>query len=901
MSAQAARYAVDTTAFGTELATMTTAAAGLEGHLPTAKDFMDNAILLGGVKGAVAIAKGMRSTYAETGRTPDQIAADAKADPTIAAQLERGTLEIPDAYKPLALEERIKAAIDADPKPEAMRKMLMNDGSPTKLGEPPINDPVKPEYITDQDTLKGVIRAVEQLYEPEIQAQTRGQVTNKATAAAALESIASGDAVEHAIGSAENATQLYARAHVLKAVLQEAYTNMAKLQGVPEAELTPSMKLAALASNEKVSMVYSEFRGARAEAGRALQIFQALKRDNSVIGDAETLIKLAERKGPLQNINLDSFKDTTQLAKFIEGYNAATTTEKVLEAWKAAILTGPQTHLANIMGNLMKWGVETPENVIAAAISAGKRAIAGDPMTMAEWKARAFAPVYGLQFGAKDAVTIAGEVWRQEGMHLEKIDVQRGAIPGKLGEFVRLPFKALQSEDALFRTVAERAEAHIMAVDRVVKEGFNPDTLEGKGKIAEYTNDPTAGLEEEAGLAATKRVQQAGAEGVFSERLGPRLEQVQRAMVGHWSQFVIPFFRTPANLVSWAVQHVPGLNLLSGRWRDDYAAGGDRQARALSRVIVGAGLTLTAYEMASNGSLTGGGLFNKEESGSRIAAGWQPYSVKIGDKYYSYQRIEPLAKVLGIAADTFDMMNNSKVGDDWKKLVPMAVLMFGNATISTTYLSGLANVIQSLSDPERYGENFLEQYASSIVPKAIGQAVAMHDPYKREVDTIGDAIQSQLPFLREKLMPKRDVWGEPVRNDKWFDIMPVQVSEASQNKVATEAMRLHLAIADAPKFVMERAPFAAKEKRTELEPEQRDILREVRGKNAMSILAPIVNAEDWKQIPDYAKAEIYRKVLEGTTKQGVYAALPPDAAARQKLRDQLVGKILQQVQDAEGK
>jgi hypothetical protein len=127
------------------------------------------------------------------------------------------------------------------------------------------------------------------------------------------------------------------------------------------------------------------------------------------------------------------------------------------------------------------------------------------------------------------------------------------------------------------------------------------------------------------------------------------------------------------------------------------------------------------------------------------------------------------------------------------------------------------------------------------------------------------------------------------------------VSEASQNKVATEAMRLHLAIADAPKFVMERAPFAAKEKRTELEPEQRDILREVRGKNAMSILAPIVNAEDWKQIPDYAKAEIYRKVLEGTTKQGVYAALPPDAAARQKLRDQLVGKILQQVQDAEGK
>jgi hypothetical protein len=897
LSAAKARFAVDTATAGTELAAMTTTAAALDGHLPTAQDFMDNAILFGGLKGAVAVAKGLRNTYAETGKPPAEVVADAKANPEIAKDLAVG--DTPAAYAPLALEERIKAAIDADPRPEALRKMLMNDGEPAKLGEPPIKDPVKPEYITDQDTLKGVLRGVEQLYADEITQQTRGEVTNKATAAAALRSLSTDGAVEHAIGTAENATQLYARAHVLKSVLDEAYSNMAKLQGVPEAELTPMMKLAALASNEKVAMVYAEYRGARAEAGRALQIFQKIRRDNSLIDDAETLIKLSERKGSLQDIAAlaTSLKDPAQFSAFLKGVGEATTTEKVLEAWKSAILTGPQTHLANIAGNVMKWMVELPESTIAATITAGRQLLKGDPLTMAQYKARALAPLYGLQMGAVDALKVAGEVWQQKGAHVEKADIQRGAIPGRAGEIIRLPFKALQVEDVLFRTVAERAESHIMAVDRAVEEGFNPNTIEGQSRIAALTADPTIGLEEEAANAATKRVQDAGAEAVFAQKLGPRMAALQQAMAGHWSQFIIPFFRTPANLVSWALQHTPILNFMSGRWREDFAAGGERQNRAIARVTIGAALTMTAFSMAEQGTLTGGGLFDKEEGNAKRAAGWQPYSIQIGDKYYSYQRIEPLAKVLGIAADVKDMWQKTKDEGDKAKLAAMVVLMFGNATVSTTYLSGLSNAIQSIADPTRYGENFLEQYASSLVPKAIGQAVTAVDPYKREVNGIFDAMQSQVPFLREKLMPKRDVWGEPVANDKWFDVMPVAVTQKDEDKVKTEAVRLHLALTDAPKFLLERGPFKSKERQIELSAEQRDVMREVTGKNAMTILAPIVGSADWKNIPDFAKAAIYMKVFEGTRKQGQYAALPPDDAARAKLREKIVGEVLRQVQE----
>ncbi len=255
--------------------------------------------------------------------------------------------------------------------------------------------------------------------------------------------------------------------------------------------------------------------------------------------------------------------------------------------------------------------------------------------------------------------------------------------------------------------------------------------------------------------------------------------------------------------------------------------------------------------------------------------------------------------MLGIAADLVELQQATKDPQDKAKIASMLVLMFGNATVSTTYLSGLSNAIQSVTDPTRYGENFLEQYASSTVPKIVGQTVTAADPYKREVDGVLDAIQSQIPFLREKLLPKRDAWGEPTKNDRWFEVMPVARTQASDDKVKTEAVRLQVAIADAPRFLVEKGPFKPGDKRVELTGEQRDVFRAVSGKAAMEILRPMVNADDWSRIPDFAKAEIYKEVIKGSREQGQYAALPPDDAARVKLRQGIVDKIIKQTQDVE--
>jgi hypothetical protein len=892
-SALAGKLAVGVGQAGVELTALTGTAAALEGQLPTSQDFMDNAILLGGMKGATAVARGMRNIYAQTGRTPEQVMADAMANAEIKASLAKG--ETPRAYEPLVREEYVKAAYE--PRPEFIRKSMDVLDKALKLDPNELaGDPVKYEYVVDSTIAKSVTRLLADEYNAAYAKKTRGVVPNAQSALEGLKSVVGGTLPDHAAGWAGNAGEIAARAHLLRGASNVAMRDLAELRATPEIDVTPQMKLRAAASLDRVAMLHGEFLGVRAEAGRSLQILGAIKRDPSFLGEAEALLAAIEKKkGNLLGIAAlaEGFKTPAELVRYAESFQKATTLEMVIEGWKASILSGPMTFIANPLGNTVKWLVDIPESAIAATLFAAERKLQGDPLTWAQYKVRALSPLYGMQLGALDGLKLAAEILRGQEADFTKVDQFRGArIPGPVGKVTGTIFAGLSAQDALVRVPAERSRALILAVDRLVKEGVHPDTAEGRSLLAQYIERPEFGLSETAGQKALAKIRQAGLEASFSQRQGPHLEMAMRAVSGTWAEFVFPFRNTPANLFSWAVQHTPGLFLLSPRWRADWSAGGERQAGAMARAVVGAGLTATAFALAQDGAITGGMLYlTPEQRAARIAAGEQPYSARLFGKYYSYQRIEPVSKVLGVATDLVELAVKTKDEQDNAKIAMLLVALFGNATISTTYMSGLSNAMQALVDPVRRGENFLEQYAMSLIPKAVGQTATILDPHKREIEGVVDAIQSQIPIFRERLLPKRDAWGTPAKSGRWLEVMPIATSEASKDKVRTEAARLSIAIADAPKFLTERGPFNQTDKRVKLEPEQRDIIREVSGTHAMNILAPIVNAPDWKGLPEYVKVSIFNDVIGKTRKIGIQEAAPADDPRRIKKRQDIIDRI----------
>ncbi len=92
----AAPTAIKTAAqLSTEVATMTTIGAGLEGHAPQPQNFIDAAILVAGMHGAISVAGKVRGIYAQTGVKPEEIAAKAIDDPHLQQQLLADNVQVP--------------------------------------------------------------------------------------------------------------------------------------------------------------------------------------------------------------------------------------------------------------------------------------------------------------------------------------------------------------------------------------------------------------------------------------------------------------------------------------------------------------------------------------------------------------------------------------------------------------------------------------------------------------------------------------------------------------------------------------------------------------------------------------------------------------------------------------
>src|SRR5947209_14307675 len=101
--------------------------------------------------------------------------------------------------------------------------------------------------------------------------------------------------------------------------------------------------------------------------------------------------------------------------------------------------------------------------------------------------------------------------------------------------------------------------------------------------------------------------------------------------------------RTPLTLAHFTLERSPGLNLLSSTWRADYAAGGALRAAAMGKVTGGALLMGSAIYFSQAGLITGGGPADPKLRQHKIELeGWRPYSIRVGDVYYGYDRLSPV-------------------------------------------------------------------------------------------------------------------------------------------------------------------------------------------------------------------------------------------------------------------
>lgn len=675
----------------------------------------------------------------------------------------------------------------------------------------------------------------------------RGKISFAETQALAQDlGMTADDLLARRKGQAFSAEEAYA-ARAILAKSGNELVNIAKrirsLDDDPGSEALATFRKALV----RHAAIQEQVSGMTAEAGRALSAFRMVADSRDMPGRVlEGLATAGGGTGRLKDAAdaiLELERDPANLNRFVEKVSKPTFSDRAQEVWYNYLLSGPQTHMVNVLSNTMTALGQIPEHAVAAGIGATRRALsreASDRVLFSELGARSI----GLLQGTKEGIREFARALRtgETSDFVTKMEQQtQKAVPGIKGAILRTPTRLLTAEDELFKAMARRMELSGLAVRQAAKEGRKGQ--EAKDRVAELIADPPDDM--------MHKVLDYGRYLTFQRPLGDGLAGgLSRITQNHpYLKAVLPFIRTPTNLIKFTAERSP-LAPMVKEWRRDFAAGGARRDLAIAKVMVGSGVGAMIAELAEKGVITGSPPSDDNQRRLMMANGWQPSSIKIGDQYYSYRRLDPFAMTFGVAADLATMGEGMTDKQREKGAALWTASVVANLA-SRTWLSGVTDALEALQDPERYSGNFIKRLiGSATVPTGSAQIARTIDPTARETPDVGSYMSSRMPGQSDNLLPKRDVWGQPIVAEGGVgpDILsPIWTSTDRNDPITNEALRVGATI--------------SKPQKGDLTAEQYDRLQDVAGSVARKWIGQLMASPEYQAMDRESQADEIGEVM----------------------------------------
>jgi hypothetical protein len=664
------------------------------------------------------------------------------------------------------------------------------------------------------------------------------------------------------IGEAWNAEKITAARWVL-ADTRDKVAALAEKVSAKQATDEEKAEFRALMS--KYAGIQMQLHGIAAEAGRALNAFKIVSQSGELRkSEIETLI--TRSGGDIERLakGFTGLSDPAKQAKFARDMSRPGAYRMFLEYWINALLSSPTTHAVNVTSNAVVSLAQIPETLMASGFgrifSDGKGVQAGEGM----------ARMYGLYAGMKDGFFAAARAFKagepsDASMKMEVPDhtaitgknvetaMKRGVeslnhvIPGKgidpnvanlsdpvqaavdhLGTFMRIPSRFLLTEDEFFKAINYRMELNAQAYRAAKAEG-----LEGQ-ELAQFVTRFIETPPENVNVAAIESAKYH----TFTNELGEPGQKFAGALNSYpISRLIVPFFRTPVNILKFSAERmIPPIPGIPSRLKDDLLSGDPvRRDMAMGRMSMGAMVWATVvplvaeYGECENRDMC---IIGALPSDPKLAAtykrmGYKEYSIKVGNKFYSYNRSDPFGQMIGIAADAsriMPMLND----EDATEFATGMVMAVSNNVVNKTYMSGIADAMEVFrsNDQEKWAK-YGRQLAASTEGSFIGAVERTIDPEWRKATDVWEKFKAKTPGLSTELPPYRDLWGRALRNSVWGDeitqymamISPIQTGTLKVEPVDRELARLGYAPGSVRK-VMDGV---------ELEPKEHDYLVRMAG------------------------------------------------------------------------
>ena len=557
--------------------------------------------------------------------------------------------------------------------------------------------------------------------------------------------------------------------------------------------------------------------------GKSKQKIEQYAPDFTLTAEEHQFIKDTMEK--VQNMT-DEEQKKVEIAKIVSMLNEKIPPEKGqrLKAWmRIAMLGNPKTQVRNVAGNAIIQPVNWVGDVFSATADkiiskkTGKRTIGTTDFG---------ALVQGTKKGFKDAVRDAKTGVDTRDINLDRFEENIGANP-----FYEKHegAKKILNPAAKVLNKTNRILGNIMSGgDRIFYQAVYDNSLQNQMKLNKV-DKPTQEMIDIATQEALSRTwndSNSYTKSVLQIRNAMNKLNVKGYGLG---DVLVPFAKTPANLTKAIVDYSPvgltrtilqdGKKLKNSLENGQYNAQLQHQfADSFGKGVAGTILWTAAYALAKAGITSGKSDDDKDVANfMRNTLGIQPYSIKIGDKSFTYDWAQPIAAPFAAMADYQSLTDKEKkdLGSTIEKMTSSA----SNILLEQSFLSSIQDVFNSYEGPTAAIKQQIQDLPARATPTFFKQIADLIDPTSRQTFVKGDTketmknkVQVKIPGKSKELVEQRDTLGREIKKyggdeDKLkyaFNVFlnPANTNKGKKSEAAEEIYNVYKATGD--KTIMPR-------------------------------------------------------------------------------------------------
>ncbi len=540
-----------------------------------------------------------------------------------------------------------------------------------------------------------------------------------------------------------------------------------------------------------------------------------------------------------------------------------------IKSWmRISMLFNPKTQVRNVAGNALIMPINSFGDLFS---SYADKLIAKKTGVRTTGNTNIKAMLEGIKKGAYEATNDY-----KKGINTKDMEGNRFEISnGKSFSEKNLMGRALNRTEALLNYVMDVG-------DRVFSEAAFENSLQNQmvlNNTTEITQEMIDIAHQEA-LSRTWNDNNNYTRFVLNARAG--LNKLANFKGYGLGDVLIPFAKTPANLTKAIVDYSPaglvstinkGINLKKSLTNGQYTATMQHEfVQSLGKATAGTMLYILGIALAKAGITSGDSDDDKDTANFlKNTLGISSYSIKIGDKSFTYDWAQPLAAPLSITANVV----NSKKNDTQALLEGIigSLDTAGSILLEQSFLQSINDV---LSDNDGIASGIINEVLelpARAVPTFSKQIADLVDgtqrtsfEYGKPVQSAINSIKAKIPFVSKTLSPSVDTLGREIKKyggkNNIFNVFlnPANVNTENISKSAEEIYRLYKKTGD--QTIMPRVvSYNVKGNGEKLTSEEKAEYQKISGRIIEDNVQLLLKDNSYKEMNDTEKTEVINKII----------------------------------------